>query len=76
MLRLDPGGHVLVTGLGGKVGELDDIAGARLQRPPGGDVLAQRLGLAEDLLGLSLVIPEAGLGRARVELREALLPTG
>jgi hypothetical protein len=76
MLRVHPGGHRLVTGLGGQVGQLLEVAGTRLERAPGGDVLAQRLGFAQDLLGLSLIIPEAGLARAGIQLREAPLPTG
>jgi hypothetical protein len=68
-------GH-LVVGLTGQVGKLDEVTGARLEGPPDGDVLAQRIGLAQDLLGLALVLPEAGLGGAAVELREASFACG
>jgi len=76
VLGVDAGRHVLVTRLGSEVGELHEVARARLERPPRGDILPQRLGLAQDLLGRALVVPEVGLGGARIQLREASLPCG
>jgi hypothetical protein len=76
VLGIHTGCHLVVAGLGGQVSQLDQVAGARLEASPGGDVLAQRLGFAQDLLGLALVIPEAGLGAPAVEVREASLSSG
>jgi hypothetical protein len=56
--------------------QLLEVDGALLERPPEGDLVAQALGLAGDLLGGTLVVPEAGLDRTRVELRDELFLGG
>jgi hypothetical protein len=59
--------EVGVVALGEEVEERDDVVGPVLQATPRGDLRAQAVGLAEDLLGGALVVPEAGLERLRVE---------
>jgi hypothetical protein len=58
----------------GRVGEqlleLLEIGHAPFEGPPGLDLVAQALGLADGLLGRSLVVPEPRLDRTRVELRD------
>jgi len=70
-LALDVGLGLRVRGIGEELCELGDVVGALLDRAPEGDLLAQALGLAGDLLRLALVVPEPGLDRARVELGDA-----
>jgi hypothetical protein len=76
VLDVHIGRHPVVGRLGREVRQLDEVAGTRLEGAPGGDVLAQRLRFAQDLLSLALVVPEAGLRRERFELREASLACG
>jgi hypothetical protein len=59
-----------------EIQQLFEVDGALLERSPEGDLVAQALGLAGDLLGGTLVVPEAGLDRTRVELRDALFLGG
>jgi hypothetical protein len=47
--------------------ELLEVGGALLQRSPEGDLVAQALGLPQDLLRGALVVPEARYGCAPVE---------
>ena len=54
-----------------EVDELLEVRGALLERAPQADLLAQALGLADDLLRGALVVPEPGLDGAGVELRYA-----
>jgi hypothetical protein len=70
-LTLEVGLGLGVGGLGKELGELGDVVRPLLDRAPEGDLLAQALGLAGDLLRLALVVPEPGLDGARVELRDA-----
>jgi hypothetical protein len=77
---LERGGVALELGLELGVGrlrkELDrglEVGRARLEAPPRVDLGAQAVGLAEDLLGGSLVVPEAGLEGQGVELSDAFL---
>jgi hypothetical protein len=70
-LTLEVGLGLGVGGVGKELGELGDVVRALLDRAPEGDLLAQALGLAGDLLRLALVVPEPGLDGARVELRDA-----
>jgi hypothetical protein len=60
-----------VGGVDEEVDELLEVLGALLQRAPQADLLAQALGLADDLLRGALVVPEPGLDGAGVELRYA-----
>jgi hypothetical protein len=59
-----------------KVEELLEVGGALLEGSPQGDLVAQPLGLAGDLLRRTLVVPEAGLDGTRVEIRDALFLGG
>jgi hypothetical protein len=54
-----------------QVEELLEVGGPLLEGPPGVDLVPQALRLADDLLRPTLVVPEAGLDRAGVELRDA-----
>jgi hypothetical protein len=75
-LALDVGLGLGVGGVGEQVEELGQVVGPLLERAPQGDLLAQALGLAGDLLGGALVVPEPGLDRAGIELRDARLLGG
>jgi len=70
-LTLEVGLRLGVGGVCEELGELGDVVRALLDGAPEGDLLAQALGLAGDLLRLPLVVPEPGLDGARVELRDA-----
>jgi hypothetical protein len=77
---LERGGVALELGLelgvGGLGEQLDgglEVGGARLEALPGLDLGAQAVGFAKDLLCGSLVVPEAGLERQGVELRDAFV---
>jgi hypothetical protein len=64
----------LELGVGSFVEELDgglEVAGTGQQVPPGGDLGAEAVGLAEDLLGAALVVPEPRLLGQRLELLDA-----
>ena len=50
-----------------------EVVGARQQVLPGLDLGAQAVGLAQDLLGAALVVPEAGFLGQRLELGDARL---
>jgi hypothetical protein len=62
--------------IGEEVQQLLEVGGALLESPPQGDLVAQALGLAGDLLRRTLVVPEAGLDGSRVELCDALFLGG
>jgi hypothetical protein len=57
--------------VGQEVQQLLERRGALLERAPQGDLVAQALGLADDLLRGALVVPEPGLDRAGVKLGDA-----
>jgi hypothetical protein len=72
-------GVLVDLGLQARVGllvqQLDgclEVVGAREQALPGVDLGTQAVGLAEDLLGGSLIVPEAGFEGQRVELGDPL----
>jgi hypothetical protein len=80
--EVDLEGGDLAVELGGQLGiarfldELEgrqDVVGAVLEAAPQLDVGAQAVGLAEDLLGGPLVVPEAGLAGQRLQLGDAAL---
>jgi hypothetical protein len=75
-LALDIGLGLRIGGVGEEVQELGQVIGPLLERAPQGDLVAQALGLAGDLLGGALVVPEPGFDRAGVELRDAGLLGG
>jgi hypothetical protein len=75
-LRVDLGLGLGVGGIREQLEELLDVGEALLDDPPGLDLLAQALGLADDLLRRALVVPEPGLDGAGVELRDARLLGG
>jgi hypothetical protein len=67
-LLLDAGLELVVVG--GELGELDDVLGAALQVPPDRQLFAQPIGLAQDALSPSGVVPEVGPGGLSFELFE------
>ena len=75
-LALEVREHLGVGRFGEEIQQLLEVHGALLEGTPEGDLVTQALGLAGDLLGGPLVVPEAGLDGARVELRDALLLGG
>jgi hypothetical protein len=60
-----------VRGVGEQVRQLQQGSGARLQRPPQADLLAQALRLPEGLLRAALVVPEPGLAGTGIQGGEA-----
>ena len=70
-LAREVGLGVGVGRVGEEVEQLLEVRGALLERAPGVDLVAQALGLADDLLRAALVVPEPGLDGAGVELRDA-----
>jgi hypothetical protein len=48
-----------------------EVFGTRSEGTPGGDFLAQPVGLAQDLLGAALVVPEPGFLGQRLEFGDA-----
>ena len=65
----------LELGIGGLVEELErglEVGGAGEQVTPRLDLGAQAVGLAQDLLGAALVVPESGLLGQRLELGDPL----
>jgi hypothetical protein len=65
----------LQVGVGRLIEELDrrlEVVGTCQQAAPRVDLGTEAVGLAEDLLRRPLVVPESGLERQRVELRDAL----
>jgi hypothetical protein len=75
-LAIEVRGRVGVRALGQELCELKDVVGALLQGSPQADLLAQGLGLAEDPLGRTLIVPEPGLAGARVQLGDPSLLGG
>ncbi len=71
-LALDVRLGIGVGGLDEQVDQLDQIRCALLQGSPQGDLLAQTLGLAQDLLRRPLVVPEPGFAGSPVELGQVL----
>jgi hypothetical protein len=69
-LALEVRGRLRVGGVVEEGQELEQVVGPLLEGPPEGDLLAQPLGLAEDLLCRALVVPEAGLAGAAIEVRK------
>ena len=66
----------LELGVGRLIEQLDggfEVGRARLEFLPQGDLGAEAVGLAEDLLGGSLVVPEARCQGQRVEFGDACL---
>jgi hypothetical protein len=72
----DVGLGVRVRAVGEQLRQLLEVGGALLERAPELDLVAQTLGLADDLLRGALVVPEAGLDGAGVERRDALFLGG
>jgi hypothetical protein len=68
LLRLEVGVRGLVEQLEGGV----EVVGAAQQLPPRVELGTQAVGLAQDLLGAALVVPEAGFLGQRLELADAL----
>jgi hypothetical protein len=66
-LRFELGVRRLIEQLDGR----PEVGGAGPELLPQGDLGAEAVGLAEDLLGGPLVVPEAGLEGQRVELGDA-----
>jgi hypothetical protein len=78
-VRLERGGIALELGLqvgiGRLVQELDrrlEVGGAGQQVTPGVELGAETVGLAQDLLGVTLIVPEAGFLGQCLELGDAL----
>jgi len=76
---LERGGVLLELGFELGVGALGEqlerdleVVGAGQQVPPGVELGTQSVGLAQDLLGAALVVPEAGFLGQRLELADAL----
>jgi len=65
-----------VRGVGEEVEQLLEVCGALLERAPEGDLVAQPLGLADDLLRAALVVPEAGFDGSRIKREDACLFSG
>jgi hypothetical protein len=68
-LRLE----VRIGRLAQQLGELRDRGRASFEPAPGGDLVAEALGLSQDLLRGALVVPEARFEGERVELLDAAL---
>jgi hypothetical protein len=73
---VESGGHVSVGRIVGERGQLEQIVGAPSDRTPCRYLVAQRLGLAQDLSGGALVSPEIRLCGAGIELVDARLLRG
>jgi hypothetical protein len=70
-LALEVGGGLVVGRLVQEIQQLLEVGRTLLEFPPQGDLLAQALRLAGDLLRGALIVPEAGLDGPRIEAREA-----
>ena len=70
-LAVDLGPQLGVAGLVGEIEELEEVAGSAVEGLPQVDLGAEAVGLAEDALGGSLIVPEPGSGGQRLELGEA-----
>jgi hypothetical protein len=66
-LQLDIGQQALVRLLLGEVKQLESGLGARFEGTPELELLSQTLGLAQQLLGRALIVPETGLGNGGVQ---------
>ena len=90
---LEAGGVAVQLGFEFRIGTLIEeferslqVLGATREGAPGGDLLAQAVGLAQDLLGAALVVPEPGFlgqclefgdsGVLRLEVKDAPRSTG
>jgi len=60
-----------VTGLVDELEGREEVVDAALEPAPQLDLGSEAVGLAEDLLGSALVVPEARLAGQRLELRDA-----
>jgi hypothetical protein len=76
LLLLHARDHLGVARLLGQLRELQQVVRAREEGVPDAQLLAQAVRLTQDLLGASLVIPESGSDRGRVELVEPSLLRG
>ena len=65
------GGQLRVTGLLDELEGRQEILDSCLEPPPQLDLGSEPVGLAEDLLGASLVVPEPGLAGQRLQLGDA-----
>ena len=65
-LAVELGGQLLVAGFLDELEGGEEVVRARLEATPQLDLGSQAAGLAEDLLGAALVVPEPGLGRLRL----------
>jgi hypothetical protein len=70
-LAVELGGQLDVAGFLDELEGRQEIIDAALEAAPQLDLRAQAVGLAEDLLGGPLVVPEAGLAGQRLELGDA-----
>jgi hypothetical protein len=68
---IELGGQLGVRGLLDELEGGEEIIDAGLQASPELDLGPQAVGLAEDLLGAALVVPEPGLAGQRLELGDA-----
>jgi hypothetical protein len=68
---LELSGELGIVGFLDQRDQLDEVVGALLEPAPQVDLGTKAVGLAEDLLGGALVVPEAGRLGLGVELREA-----
>jgi hypothetical protein len=75
-LAADLGLGLRVGGVGQEVEQLFEVRGPLLQLAPQGDLIAQALGFAGDLLRRARVVPEPGLTGAGVELGDPRLLGG
>src|SRR6185369_5860356 len=69
-LAIELGGQLGVAGFLDELERREDV-GAGLEAPPQVDLRAEAVGLAEDLLGGALVVPEPGLAGQRLQLGDA-----
>jgi hypothetical protein len=65
-LAVELGGQLRVTGFLDKFEGGEEVVRARFETAPQFDLGSQAAGLAEDLLGSALVVPEPGLCRLRL----------
>jgi hypothetical protein len=65
-LAVELGGQLRVAGLLDELEGGEEVISARFETAPQFDLGSQAAGLAEDLLGSALVVPEPGLCRLRL----------
>src|SRR6185369_10144179 len=70
-LAIELGGQLGVAGFLDELERREEVVGAGLEAPPQVDLRAEAVGLAEDLLGSALVVPEPGLAGQRLQLGDA-----